>query len=104
MGDRAAYRGAGEERTGLRLGAWIGDALARLRADLAPAAMNRRILHRLTVMSDDELRGLGLTRQDLRDARLWEIRNVADFLVARRETRRKSRGHGRAVRRGVNSR
>lgn len=67
---------------------WLTEALARLRADLSRPAMDRRILHRLAVMSDRELRDIGFVRRDVHDARAPDAGDVATFLVARREARR----------------
>lgn len=91
MGSGTAGAGTGgvTERGARRLRpGWLANALARWRADLSPAAMDRRILHRLSSLSDRELRGIGFVRRDLDDARLPGVEDVSTFLIARREARR----------------
>jgi len=70
-----------------RLGAWLSVLSGGMRAELSQPAMDRRILHRLSVMTEDELRRIGLTASDVRAARAQEVGPVADFLAARRRAR-----------------
>lgn len=78
----------GSKRAPLRFApGWVTEALARLRADLSRPAMDRRILHRLNVIIDRELRAIGFVRRDVHDARAPDAGDVAAFLVARREAR-----------------
>ena len=74
---------------------------AWLRADLAGAVRNRRVLHRLASLSDRELKDIGLWRQDVSDAGLIENGDASRFLIGRREARRLAR---EAYRRGGSSR
>ncbi len=71
--------------------AWLMGWLARLRADLTRPAMDLRILHRLSTLSDRELRGIGLVRADIHDARRAEAGDVSAFLIVRRDARRELR-------------
>lgn len=71
-----------------RFGAWLSARWDGLKADLSQPAMDRRILHRLSVMSEDELQRIGLTASDVSAARALEAGPVADFLAARRARRR----------------
>ncbi len=71
----------------LRSGGALGVALAWLRTEFGRVATNRRVLHRLSVMSDRELRDIGLIRQDVRDANLPGVDAIA-FLRDRREAQR----------------
>jgi hypothetical protein len=73
---------------GLRSGGVVGAALAWLGHEFGRVATNRRVLHRLSVMSDRELRDIGLIRQDLQDADLPGVDAVA-FLRERRDARRR---------------
>lgn len=74
---------------------------ASLRADLASVARDRRVLHQLASLSDRELKDIGLWRQDVRDAGLFENGDASRFLVERREARRSARD---AFRRGGSAR
>ena len=75
----------------------LGAAFVALQADLGGPARNRRVLHRLSTLSDRELKDIGLWRQDVRDAGLLENGDAARFLTERREARRAARS---AFRRG----
>ncbi|MCJ2064592.1 DUF1127 domain-containing protein [Methylobacterium sp. J-088] len=46
----------------------IAEASAEIRAGLSRAAMNRRVMHRLSTLSERELKDIGLSRQDVADA------------------------------------
>lgn len=72
---------------GLRSGGVVGAALAWLGDEFGRVATNRRVLHRLSVMSDSELRDIGLIRQDVRDADLPGVDAIA-FLRGRRDAQR----------------
>ncbi|MDP4025301.1 DUF1127 domain-containing protein [Methylobacterium sp. NEAU 140] len=79
-------------RSSVRRGlGFIAAALARLADDLGRPARDRRVLHRLSTLSDRELRDIGLWRQDLSDAVLPENGSVSAFLIDRREARRAAR-------------
>lgn len=62
-----------------------------IRADLGGTARNRRVLHRLSSLSDRELKDIGLWRQDVYDAGLIENGDASHFLIERREARRSAR-------------
>lgn len=66
---------------------------AEVRAGLTRAAMNRRVLQRLSTLSDRELKDIGLTRQDVADACVPGTVDAIHLLVGRRDERR----HARAV-------
>lgn len=61
---------------------------AALREEFGRPARNRRILHRLDSASPEELRRLGLTRADLREAAAPGVADAAAFLTARGAARR----------------
>lgn len=66
-------------------------------AGLSRQAQNRRVLQSLSVMSDRELRDIGLVRQDVMDAALPGHGDASLLLVARRGERRGGRRYpGRA--------
>ena len=67
---------------------WLADLAAWLRADLSRPAMDQRILHRLSALTDRELRGIGLVRRDIHDAGLPDTGDVSTFLIDRRDARR----------------
>lgn len=94
-----------ETRIGSRIGSRIrsrGGWLARMagpvltvaaevRAGLTRAAMNRRVLQRLSTLSDRELKDIGLTRQDVADACVPGTGDAIHLLVGRRDERRHAR-------------
>lgn len=87
-----------EARTG-RLARMAGTVLAlaaEIRAGLSRAAMNRRVLQRLSTLSDRELKDIGLTRQDVADACVPGTGDAIHRLIGRRDERRQARG-GAAV-------
>jgi uncharacterized protein YjiS (DUF1127 family) len=66
--------------------------LARLAAALARYGENRRLLRDLAAMSERELRDIGLSPQDARDAgQLHPAEDVGGLIVARRAERRVAR-------------
>ena len=67
---------------------------ARVSSDLSRPALNDRVLHRLSTLSDRDLRDIGLDRSDLVDAALPENGDATRFLVARRDARHQAH-HGR---------
>jgi uncharacterized protein YjiS (DUF1127 family) len=69
----------------------ITEAAAEVRAELSRAAMNRRVLHRLSTLSERELKDIGLTPQDVADAAVPGLRDATDLLIGRREARRRAR-------------
>ncbi|SFV02065.1 protein of unknown function [Methylobacterium sp. UNCCL125] len=86
-----------EARTG-RLARIAGPVLAlaaEIRAGLSRAAMNRRVLHRLSTLSDRELKDIGLTRQDVADACVPGTGDAIHRLIVRRDERRQARGAAR---------
>ncbi|MCJ2056268.1 DUF1127 domain-containing protein [Methylobacterium sp. J-048] len=72
----------------------IAEAAAEVRAELSRAAMNRRVLHRLSALSARELRDIGLTPQDVADAGVPGRHDAIALLVGRRDARRRTRGAG----------
>jgi uncharacterized protein YjiS (DUF1127 family) len=68
---------------------------AELRAGLSRAAMNRRVLQRLSTLSERELKDIGLTPQDVADARVPGACDAIRLLNGRRDERR----HARTARR-----
>ncbi|MCJ2054479.1 DUF1127 domain-containing protein [Methylobacterium sp. J-070] len=81
---------------------WIARAAARvaafgaeLRADLSRAAMNRRVLQRLSSLSARELKDIGLTPQDVADAGVPNGDDAIALLVGRRDERRHARAGAR---------
>ncbi|MCJ2121589.1 DUF1127 domain-containing protein [Methylobacterium sp. J-077] len=72
----------------------IAEAAAEVRAGLSRAAMNRRVLHRLSTLSERELKDIGLTPQDVADAAVPGRHDAIDLLVRRRDSRRRTRGVG----------
>ncbi|AIQ90205.1 hypothetical protein A3862_20645 [Methylobacterium sp. XJLW] len=86
-----------EARTG-RLARMAGTVLAlaaEIRAGLSRAAMNRRVLQRLSTLSDRELKDIGLTRQDVADACVPGTGDAIHRLIGRRDERRQARGAAR---------
>ena len=69
----------------------VADVAAEIRAGLSRAAMNRRVLQRLSTLSDRELKDIGLTRQDVADACVPSTGDAIDLLVGRRDERRHAR-------------
>ena len=91
---RQALAVEGLARSAARIVAGWWEAAA---AGLSRQAQNRRVLHRLSAMSDRELRDIGLVRQDVADAALPGNGDASLLLVARREERRGGRHYpGRA--------
>ena len=64
---------------------------ASIKAGLSRDAFNRRVLCRLSVMSDRELSDIGLTRYDVQDAALLQAGDPTHLLIARRDDRRHAR-------------
>ncbi|WCS27347.1 DUF1127 domain-containing protein [Methylobacterium sp. NMS14P] len=64
---------------------------ASARAGLSRTAMNRRVLQRLSTLSDRELRDIGLTPQDVADACVPGTGDAIHLLVGRRDERRRVR-------------
>lgn len=86
-----------QQRTTMRTGDLarrVSLAAARLFAGLADGvsrqAINRRVLRKLSVMTDRELKDIGLIRQDITDAGAGEA-DASRFLLVRREERRQAR-------------
>ncbi|MCJ2022328.1 DUF1127 domain-containing protein [Methylobacterium sp. E-065] len=69
----------------------IAEACAEIRADLSRAAMNRRVLHRLSTLSERELKDIGLSHRDVADAFGPGIDDAIDLLNGRRDERRSAR-------------
>lgn len=69
----------------------IAGAAAGIRVGLSRAAMNRRVLHRLSMLSERELKDIGLSRQDVADACSPGAFDVIDLLNGRRAERRQAR-------------
>lgn len=69
----------------------IAEACAEIRADLSRAAMNRRVLHRLSTLSERELKDIGLSHRDVADAFGLGIGDAIDLLNGRRDERRSAR-------------
>ena len=70
----------------------VAEAAAEVRTGLSRAAMNRRVLHRLSTLSARELKDIGLTPQDVADAAVPGPRDATDLLIGRRNERRRARG------------
>ena len=64
---------------------------AEVRAGLSRAAMNRRVLQRLSTLSERELKDIGLTSQDVADACAPGASDAIHLLVGRRDERRTAR-------------
>ena len=64
--------------------------LSKAAAGLSRQAINRRVLRKLSVMSDRELKDIGLIRQDVSDAGASEA-DASQFLMSRRDERRQAR-------------
>jgi uncharacterized protein YjiS (DUF1127 family) len=64
--------------------------LADAAAGLSRQAINRRVLRKLSAMSDRELKDIGLIRQDVTDAGSGET-DASQFLLSRRAERREAR-------------
>ena len=91
-GARTDVGGDGQSRP-RRAWAFLMRIVARLREDLTRPAINRRVVHRLSVLSDRELKDIGLVRQDVFDASLPENGDATCFLLRRRdEARHRRRG------------
>lgn len=72
-----------------RLAHWMAAAAA----GISRAAINRRVVRQLSAMSDRDLRDIGLVRQDVLDSQVLLLEGDAtDFLIGRRDARRRSRG------------
>lgn len=69
----------------------IAAAVAEIRAGLSRGAMNRRVLQRLSTLSERELKDIGLSRHDVADA--WDpgVVDAIHLLNGRREERRQAR-------------
>ena len=67
------------------------EVAAEFRAGLSRAAMNRRVLQRLSTLSERELKDIGLSPQDVADACSPGIFDAIDLLNRRREERRQAR-------------
>ena len=70
---------------------------AQARAGLSRAAMNRRVLQRLSTLSERELKDIGLTPQDVVDACVADAcvpgtGDAISLLIGRRDERRHARG------------
>ncbi|QGY04624.1 DUF1127 domain-containing protein [Methylobacterium mesophilicum SR1.6/6] len=74
-----------------RLAAHAAAFGAAVRAGLSRAAMNRRVLQRLSTLSERELKDIGLTPQDVADACAPGTGDAIDLLVGRRDERRHAR-------------
>ncbi|MCJ2132900.1 DUF1127 domain-containing protein [Methylobacterium sp. J-026] len=77
---------------------WIARAVASiaafgadLRAGLSRGAMNRRVLQRLSTLTERELKDIGLTPQDVADAGVPGTGDAILLLVGRRDARRRTR-------------
>ncbi len=73
---------------------WIARAaafIADLRAGLSRAAMNRRVLQRLSMLTERELKDIGLTPRDVADAGVTQSVDAICLLVGRRDERRRTR-------------
>jgi uncharacterized protein YjiS (DUF1127 family) len=71
--------------------AWAAKWAAEVRAGLSRAAMNRRVLQRLSTLSERELKDIGLTPQDVADACAPGASDAIHLLVGRRDERRTAR-------------
>ncbi|GJE19253.1 DUF1127 domain-containing protein [Methylobacterium marchantiae] len=64
--------------------------LAQIASGLSRQAINRRVVRKLAVMSDRELKDIGLVRQDVEDAGSG-VGDASLLLLARRDERRGAR-------------
>jgi uncharacterized protein YjiS (DUF1127 family) len=70
----------------------LSGVLAAAAAAVSRAAINRRVVRRLSVMSDRELRDIGLVRQDVLDSEILLLDgDASNFLIDRRNERRAAR-------------
>lgn len=69
----------------------IVEAAAEIQGGLSRAAMNRRVLLRLSMLSERELKDIGLSRQDVADACGPGVSDAIDLLNGRCEERRQAR-------------
>jgi len=69
----------------------ITEVAAEIRTGLSRAAMNRRVLQRLSRLSERESKDIGLSRQDVADAFGPGIGDAIDLLNGRRDERRSAR-------------
>ena len=76
------------ERAVRNAAASVARIAANAAAGLSRDALNRRVLYRLSIMSDPELRDIGLTRYDVSDAASLQSGDATHFLIARRDSRR----------------
>lgn len=76
------------DRARARLTRWMAAAVA----GVSRAAINRRVVGQLSRMSDRDLKDIGLVRQDVLDSQTLLLEgDAANFLVGRREERRRAR-------------
>jgi len=69
----------------------LAEAVAEIRAGLSRAAMNRRVLQRISMLSERELKDIGLSRQDVADACGPGVSDAIELLNGRRDERRQAR-------------
>ncbi|MGU3359519.1 DUF1127 domain-containing protein [Methylobacterium sp. M6A4_1b] len=71
---------------------WLMRGAGVAAAGMSRAAINRRVVRQLSVMSDRELRDIGLVRQDVLDSEMLLLEgDASSFLVGRRDERRAGR-------------
>jgi uncharacterized protein YjiS (DUF1127 family) len=74
-----------------RIAGTVSAFAGELRDGLSRAAMNRRVLQRLSTLSERELKDIGLTRQDVADAGVPGTSDAILLLIDRRDARRRGR-------------
>lgn len=84
---------AGRTRTVMAVAtARLGAIFAAAASGISRSAINRRVVRQLSVMSDRELRDIGLSRQDVLDSEILPLEGDAScFLIGRRNERRAGR-------------
>ena len=87
-GHSAAVRAAA-----VRCRVWVLGLRTAIAEGLSRAALNRSVVRQLSVMSDRELKDIGLIRQDVWDSEMLLLEgDSSSFLIGRREERRQGRG------------
>ncbi len=82
-----AHSGSRRPFFAARIVAAIRRMTARIDECLSRPALNRRVLYRLSVLSERELADIGLTRADVVEAAMPENGDATHFLVRRRDER-----------------
>ncbi|WP_019905415.1 DUF1127 domain-containing protein [Methylobacterium sp. 77] len=73
-----------------RLSLAVGRLLTEAAEGVSRQAINRRVVRKLSVMTDRELKDIGLIRQDVMDA-VTSADDASELLMVRRDERRGAR-------------